>query len=583
MRHLFLFFAFCLVFYSSFSQYYLRGELKDEQGKGISNGRMTLFSKGNFVFSTGSSGDFGIPSGLKLDTVTFFLEGYDTLKSAVLTSRFGNFVLKSARKKVDNSLHLSSYTKGFPYASVDNYDEEDINRSSYIKNTIANSVNYPETTLGLHVNKASYSKIKQLLNNKEQPSADDAQIEEMLAYFNLKPETAEPAISQKTFTLHTQITSCPWNEHSRLLFVNVVAKKIDLEKTSPANIVFLIDASGSMDVFNRLPVIKSAFKLLAENLRPIDKVTIITYGDIVTVLLPATSGAEKQKIIEAIEGLRPNGSTPGASAIRMAYAKARENFVPNGNNRIILATDGDFNVGETSAKGLQELVKRESKDSIYLSCIAVGIDKDEMVESLAKAGQGNFAYLDNETNAEKILVEEFAQASYAVSNNVVMNVHFNAKSAKEYRLIGFDNKRNIINTNITNTQGGEAGSGQALMAAFEFTPSGNETAPVANITLSYQLPDKNDVSSENYETDQNFLPIEKVERTYRFASAVIAFGEMLKQSPYYNDFSWNDLENLVESSVTPGNLVQQELGVLIAKARKIYPSRRKGKIANGNK
>ena len=568
-----LFVAFCN---ASYSQYYLRGELKDEQGNGLQGARIALFSKGNYPFYTGTDGVFGLPSSLKTDTITFMMEGYDTMRLPVATSQYGKFIMKFARKKSSNTLHLSSYTTRFPYPVNEALEDDNIlKRTAYLENPVVNPQNYPETVLGLHVDKSSYSNIRRMLNNNELPIPDEVKIEEMLNYFNLKTIEADP---QKTFTFNSQITSCPWNANNRLLLINLRATKINLDTTPAANLVFLIDASGSMDVVNRLPLIKSAFKLLTENLRPTDKVTIVTYGDVVTELLAATPGSEKQKIIESIEGLRPNGNTPGASAINMAYQKARGNFITNGNNRIILATDGDFNVGSTNFKGLEEMAARESKAGIYLSCLGVGIDKDENLEALAKAGQGNFAYLDNESDAEKILINEFAKNLFAVAENVFLNVQFNASAVSAYRLIGFDNKKSALNAKITDLSGGEAGGGQSFMAAFEITPAGNGSAQVANLSLSYNLPNNTKNFKEDFSIVQNFDPLEKLPNTYRFASAVLAFGEMMKQSEYYKDFTWSDLEHLTASALTPGDLLQKELTEMIVKARKIYPSRRKMKL-----
>ncbi len=567
------------IYSTSLCQYYLRGQLKDEQGNGLNDVRISLYSKGNYPFFTGTNGVFGLPSSLKVDTISFMKEGYDTLRIPVVTSQYGNFILKPGKKKSNYLPHLYSYTKGFPYSSIDHYDENDKNRSAYIENTSINTNAYPETILGLHVNKAGYIKIKQLLSNKEQPSSDDVKIEELLNYFNLKPNKSELENknegSIRPFNLETKLTGCPWNKQSQILFINLTAKKINLNQTPTANIVFLIDASGSMESINKLPVLKSAFKLLTEHLRPTDKVSIVTYGDVVTELLPSTNGTEKQKIIEAIEGLRPNGNTPGASAIQMAYSKARENFIPLGNNRIILATDGDFNVGATDAKGLIELAKRESRDGIYLSCLGVGMNKDDNLEALAKAGKGHFGYLDNERDAEKVLVEEFAQTLYSVAENVFLNVRFNKSEVKDYRLIGFDNKRNTLLANITDLLGGEAGSGQSMMAAFEITPSGNGIEPIANAELSYEFPNKSESFLDKYEVIQNFESLDIINSDYRFAVAVIAFGEMLKQSKYYKDYTWGELEKLISKSVDPNNLIQKEFINLFNKARKIYPSRRR--------
>lgn len=562
------------------SQYYLRGELKDEKGNGLQGARITLASKGSYPFNTGSSGTFGIPTSLKVDTITFSLPGYDTLKTAVITSQYGHFTLKSSnRKALSTTLQLASFTKNLQPANLETSLGDGETYSSTIENPFVSTKSFPETGFAIHVDRASYSNIRRFLNQKEKPPVDAVRIEEMLNYFNLKMKAASN--QKETFSFSSNLTECPWNKNNLLLFINLQARKINLDNTPPANLIFLIDVSASMDMPNRLPLLKSAFKLLSENLRPKDQVTIVTYGDQVTELLPATSGFYKQQIIEAIEGLRPHGFTPGASAIRMAYRLARNTFIANGNNRVILATDGDFNVGQTSEKELEDLITQESKAGIYLTCLGVGMGnyKDSKLEVLAKKGHGNFAYLDNEGEAEKVLVEEFAQTIYTVASNVFLNATFDANLVEKYRLIGFDNKKSALADKSTVLEGGEVGSGHSLLAAFEIVPASSikidsKSVPLASLQLSYKVSGNDQIIREKHEAVYNYQPADSC---LRFASAVIMFGTLLKQSEFSNSFSWDDLSNLAASSANKKDLLQMEFIDLIGKAKKLYPKTTKKK------
>lgn len=577
LKTLLLTLSLILLITCAHAQYYLRGELKDEQGQGLPRVRITLWSKGNYPFYTGASGAFGIPLNVKVDSIMFTQAGYDTLKAAVTTTDVQSFTLIAQRKAaVIATEGLASVTKNFRPVIPETDDDESY--FSTVENQIVDATSYPETSFGLHVERASYSNIRRYLDNKEKPPVDAVRIEEMLNYFNLKIEAADE--QKETFTYNTQLTSCPWNEKNRLLFINVQARKVNLDRTPPANLVFLIDVSGSMDVPNRLPLLKSAFKLLTENLRSNDVVSIVTYGDAVTELLKPTKGSNKQLIIETIEGLRPNGPTPGASAIETAYRVARANFISKGNNRVILATDGDFNLGAATQKQLEELIAHERKAGIYLTCLGVGIgdNKDEKLEAFAKKGNGNCAYIDNEEQAEKVLVEEFAQTVYAVANNAYLNVKFNADVVKSYRLIGFDNKKSFLEDNSAALKGDDVGSGHSMLAAFEITPAAAMNAPsakpVATLELSYKLPNQPNTTKEQYVAQQNFTPIERADNNnLRFASSVIMFGTLLKQSEYARDFGWDDLLQLATSSAKPGNLVHAEFVELIAKAKKLYPNK----------
>lgn len=563
-----------------YSQYYLRGELKDDKGQGLSNIRITLVSKGTYPYFTGGGGGFGIPSNLKIDTIIFAAPGFDTLKSAVNTSEYQTFTLKYSRPSINpNNVHLASYTKGMSRELLETVIGDGETYSSTLENEFITANKYPETGFALHIDRASYSNIRRFIKEKEKPPVDAVRIEEMLNYFNFR--TQSEVEKNKTFAVNTSLTSCPWNTQSQLFYINLLAKKIDLNKTPPANFVFLIDVSGSMEPPNRLPLLKSAFKLLVENLRSNDVVSIVTYGEQVAVLLEPTKGSNKQTIIEAIEGLTPNGSTPGASAIQTAYAIARNTFLPKGNNRVILATDGDFNVGQNSEKELEGLIERESKSGIYLTCLGVGMGnyKDSKLEALAKTGNGNFAYIDNETEAEKVLVEEFAQTLYTVANDVYLNVKFNPQVVKEYRLIGFDNKKSAVADKNIELNGGDIGSGHSILAAFEIIPvdKASQSENVATLELAYKNPGISERIKETYAASQNFTSFEKCDSCFRFASAVIMFGTLLKQSDYANDFTWDDLQLLASASANPKSLLQMEFVDLVIKSKKLYPNTRRKK------
>ena len=268
------------------------------------------------------------------------------------------------------------------------------------------------------IDKASYSNVRRFLNMGSTIPPDAVRIEELLNYFNFG-YTDPPADS--CFVLRSRLSECPWNPANRLLFLRVCARKLDPSRIPPANLVSLIDVSGSMDLPNKLPLIKSATSLLINNLRAIDTVSIVTYGSSVSVALQPTSGENKKKILEAIDDLEPGGATPGEAGIRAAYRMAKSQYIKGGNNQVILATDGDFNEGETSEEELEKLVVEYKRWGVYLTCLGVGMGnyKDSKLEVLAKKGNGNFAYIDDEQEAEKVLVREFTQTVYAVADDPI--------------------------------------------------------------------------------------------------------------------------------------------------------------------
>jgi len=343
-----------------------------------------------------------------------------------------------------------------------------------------------------------------------------------------------------------------------------------------------------MDMPNRLPLLQSSFKLLVNNLRPKDSVSIVVYGGAVGIELNATSGANKEKILKAIDQLVPGGSTPGESGIKLAYSVAQTHFIKGSNNRVILATDGDFNVGAKTEDELDELISQKRQSGIYLTCLGVGMGnyKDSKIQTLAKKGNGNFAYLDNFPEAEKVLLTEFTQTLYAVADNVYMNVNFNPNYVKEYRLIGFDNKVGALNDSVSLIEGGEIGSGHSLIAAFEINPTDfnkdaveRDFSPgnIADIRIQYKVP--NDSTEKQFPASipLSYKDFNSIDRNFRFSTAVIMFGSLLRASSATKDINWNDTILLASQASDDNDPIQKEFVSLVKEARILYTKQKKRK------
>ncbi|MDD2791732.1 MAG: von Willebrand factor type A domain-containing protein [Sediminibacterium sp.] len=557
------------------SQYYLRGEIRDPSGRTLSSVKINLKSKGSIPYSSGHDGSFGILVANPTDSITLFLPGYEDLRLAIDTRRYQVLTLKMRPSTAQK------YNRKPASLTLQNKREKEFQRSvlgerysALRENDFIAAAAFPETGYALNVDKAAYSNTRRFLQNEMYVPADAIRIEEMLNYFDFKE--AEDSTQPNLFQCKTALTSCPWNSRNQLLFINLTAPKLNLNNIPASNLVFLIDVSGSMDQPNRLPLLQLAFKLLAENLRERDTITIVTYGGNVALALEPTSGAEKQRIKNAIDSLTANGDTPGENAIRVAYSIAKKQFIPNGNNRVILATDGDFNVGQSSEKELEELIATYRQTGIYLTCLGVGMGnyKDSKLESLSKKGNGNFAYIDQLREAEKLLVQEYTETLFAVANDASVQVHFNSELIHAYRLIGFDNKKDAIADSICQLEGGEVGSGHGTMAVFELEPvaSGNTISgqELATIRLQYKKPEDPNNWQQNFTVAYTPQELDSAAGCYRFAATVVAFGQLLKQSPHIGKYDYDQLLQLAEQTVNKTDQLQHELLLLIRKAIKIY-------------
>ncbi|MEI2750702.1 MAG: von Willebrand factor type A domain-containing protein [Ferruginibacter sp.] len=566
-------------------QYYLRGEVKDEKNQPLPNAKIFVHSARAFYYSGATSGSFGITIRNLYDSLTISLDGYETRSIRVKTDEWQHIILKVSADAVSkNKPKLISVTKDFKQTAKYQWFAGDETYFQLVENDYVNAVGYPNTGFSLNVNKASYSNVRRFLNMGSLVPPDAVRTEELINYFNLY---YRQPVNDSIFSISSQVTSCPWNDQEQLLYLSVSAKKLDLNKVAPSNFVFLVDVSGSMDMPNRLPLLKAAFQLFVKNLRAIDTVSIVTYGGFVQIWLPPTSGNDKTKILEKIEELEAAGDTPGESAIRVAYQLARNTFIKGGNNRVILATDGDFNVGETTEKALDELITKQRQSGVYLTCLGVGMGnfKDSKLQTLAKKGNGNYAYLDDITEAERVLVKELTQTFYAVADDVYMNVKFNPAMVKQYRLVGFDNKKEALADFSNDLEGGEIGSGSSTLAVFEIVPTQQNLLTkgtslvddMAELNLRYSMCSDTSVKNINYQVKSNFAGIDSIDKDFRFATAVTMFGLKLKQSKYISNTDWSFIADFAKSSADTNNYLQREFLNLIEKALKLYDVKSKKK------
>jgi len=338
-----------------------------------------------------------------------------------------------------------------------------------------------------------------------------------------------------------------------------------------------------MDMPNRLPLLKQAFQLLVKNLRKQDTVSIVTYGGTVGIWLEPTGGVHKQKITKSIEALSASGDTPGEAAIRTAYKLAEHTFIKGGNNRIILATDGDFNVGQNSEADLEDLIAKEKQSGVYLTCLGVGMGnyKDSKIEVLSKKGNGNFAYIDDLREAEKVLVTEFTQTLYSVASNVYINAKFDSAYIDQYRLIGYDNKKSIIAEKTYDLEGGEIGSGSGNTVIFEILPTtldslSGKPRNIADFQIHYRIPNDSIEKVVDYPCADNYIAFDSVNNDLRFATAVAMFGLKLRESKYFpSDFDWKIIKDIAANAESPDNFLESEFLESVDKAQALYSDKKK--------
>ncbi|MDR6737809.1 von Willebrand factor type A domain-containing protein [Sphingobacterium sp. 2149] len=441
------------------------------------------------------------------------------------------------------------------------------NQESYRKvkeNKFINPLKEPLSTFAADVDAASYSNVRRFINSGSLPEKDAVRVEEMINYFQYEvsgPNNGEPV------NIVTELTKAPWNTAHQLMRVTLKAKDMPTAKLKASNLVFLIDVSGSMMGPGRLPLVKASLKMLVDQLRDIDHVAIVTYAGSAGVKLESTPGDEKMKIKSAIEELEAGGSTAGAAGIKKAYEIAKQQFIKGGNNRIILASDGDFNVGEHSDESMEELIAKESKSGIFLTVLGYGMGnlKDGKMEILADKGHGNYAYIDNISEARKAMVTEFGGTLFTVAKDVKIQVEFNPRYVQAYRLVGYEN-RMLEAEDFNNDQkmGGDMGVGHMVTALYEIVPVGVESgmvgtvdplkyqqhanpatgrrnAELATVKFRYKEPEGEKSKLQQKVVGTAVTELNNVSEDLRFATAVAELGLLLRDSDFKQKADFDQL------------------------------------------
>ena len=570
-------------------QYYFRGEVSDESGNLLQQVSIRQLSTG-LLFKSGMAGRFGITSNALVDSFTFSIEGYQPEKWVGMATSFLQIRLKllPPSLRTPDRPRLSSRTNNMSRQEERRAFVGNETYTALVENPWINSLQYPTTGLALNVDRASYSNIRRFLNRSAYVPQDAVRIEEMLNYFPAASyATASAFADTAVLTVRSLLGPCPWNWDHQLLQVQVAARQINLDTLPASHLVFLIDVSASMDMPNRLPLLQSAFRMLTQNLREKDTVSVVAYGGISAVLLRAVSGCEKDSIIKVIDALVPGGATPGESGIRMAYKIAKEHFIENGNNRVILATDGDFNVGLRTDEELEELISSQRQQGVYLTCLGVGMGnyKDSKIQLLAERGNGNFAYIDSEREAEKVMMKEFTQTLYTVADNVYMQVSFSSKTVRQYRLIGFDNKTIALLDSLSSIEGGEMGSGHILTALFEIEPTDEllelqrdqHSDTLATVSIRYQVPGNTLQQQQVTQLPTSQAASLEELRAHQFNAAIALFGMKLKESSFVKNYDWDQLLALTGQVIDGTQPLQTEFLQLVAQAAARYDPKKKKK------
>jgi len=438
------------------------------------------------------------------------------------------------------------------------------------ENRFLDAATNPLSTFSIDVDAASYSNVRRFIDNSQAPPVDAVRIEELINYFTYdypQPEGEHP------FSVISEVSVCPWNTAHKLVHIGLQGKNIPDGDLPPSNLVFLLDVSGSMNSPNKLSLLKKAFGLLVEKLREDDKVAIVVYAGAAGLVLPSTKGENKEKILEAIENLHAGGSTAGATGIKLAYKVARDNFIKGGNNRVILATDGDFNIGVSSDAELVRMIEKKRESGIYLSVLGFGMGnlKDSKMELLADKGNGNYNYIDNLLEAKKVLVSEFGGTLFTIANDVKIQVEFNPVNVGAYRLIGYENRQLAKEDFVDDTKdAGEMGSGHSVTVLYEIVPAGIESDAFKVDSLKYQTtgikPDALDSPEmltlkirykyPDVETS-NLLSIPVLDKAmslaetsdnFRFSAAVASFGMLLRDSEFMGNSTSNSVFDLAKAA-----------------------------------
>lgn len=565
-------------------QVQIRGVVTDDSGAPLAGVMVKVKGTGNSVV-TNNKGEYLITPGREAGVLIFSITGMQTVEEPVAGRTVINVVMKPAlhidKEKKDSAVAYDEvfvvceeapavYSSGYKAEAGKRYTQyyaapvtADINTEAYAgvkENGYKDPLKDPLSTFSIDVDNASYSNVRRFINLGQKVPEDAVRIEEMINYFRYDyPE----ASGEHPFSLYTETGVCPWNKNHYLLHVGLKGKEIEKGELPPSNLVFLVDVSGSMDQPNKLPLLKSAFGLLIAELRPQDRVAMVVYAGAAGVVLESTPGNRKEIIMQAMDNLRAGGSTAGGQGLMLAYRIAEQNFMREGNNRIILATDGDFNVGPSDNTSMEKLVEEKRGLGIYLTVLGFGMGniKDDKMELMADRGNGNYAYIDNIQEARRVLVREFGGTLFTIAKDVKLQVEFNPAYVKSYRLVGYENRiLDAEDFNDDTKDAGEMGSGHNVTALYEIVPAGSDenippsvdplryqnngdtrTSParsmnapreLCNIKIRYKEPDGITSKLMSRAVGTSVSDLNETTDRFRFSAAVASFGMLLRNSPF---------------------------------------------------
>jgi Ca-activated chloride channel family protein len=573
----------------------ISGTVTDEKGSPVMG--VSVFVKGTTTgVATGFDGTYKLVIAKANGTLVFSFVGFETQEIKLTGQTTLNVILKASTQSLQEVVvvghatqrkmsmtgsvaqinspgaPLQGYAAGIQVTNTNGFYngdlDEEFNTEGYdfiTENRFLKVNDNPLSTFSIDVDAASYSNVRRFLNQGQLPPAGAVRIEEMINYFSY--DYPQPG-NEQPFSINTEISDAPWNKDHKLVLIGLQGKKIATENLPASNLVFLIDVSGSMQGPSRLPLVKSSMKMLVDQLREQDKVAMVVYAGAAGLVLPPTSGFEKNKIKEAIGKLDAGGSTAGGAGIKLAYKTAKEFFVKGGNNRVILCTDGDFNVGVSSDDEMERLIEEERKSGVFLTVLGYGMGnyKDSKLQKLADKGNGNHAYIDEISEAKKILVSEFGGTLFTIAKDVKLQVEFNPAKVKGYRLLGYEN-RMLAKEDFNNDKkdAGELGSGHTVTALYEVIPAGVETEllddvdklkyqkevtplskskhtdEIMTVKFRYKAPDGDVSKLIEHPIKDNRVAIAKTSDNFRFAAAVAELGMLLRNSEFRADASYDNV------------------------------------------
>jgi len=571
----------------------ITGTITDDKGSPIPSVSITMRGTSQGAISD-AKGVYRITVSKSSGTLIFSALGYVAVQENINGRSTINVTLKAAAlmqqevvvvgygtKKMKTS---EAYNRGIaqgqisPSVSTGYYRDieiEDFNREGYDninENKFLKVADNPLSTFSIDVDAASYSNVRRFLNQGQLPPSGAVRIEEMVNYF--KYEYPQPT-GKDPFSINTEISDAPWNKDHKLVLIGLQGEKISTDNLPASNLVFLIDVSGSMSSANKLPLVKASMKMLVDQLRAQDKVSIVVYAGAAGLVLSPTSGSEKTKIKDAIDKLESGGSTAGGAGIKLAYKTAKEHYVKNGNNRVILCTDGDFNVGESSDDAMVTLIEQERKSGVFLTVLGYGMGnyQDAKMQQLADKGNGNHAYIDGITEAKKVLVNEFGGTLFTIAKDVKLQIEFNPAKVQGYRLIGYENRMlSKEDFNDDKKDAGELGSGHTVTALYEIIPVGvksdflkgvdslkyqkntvplsksSQTDEILTVKFRYKEPDGDVSKLIEHPVKDKQIAIAKTSDNFRFAASVAQFGMLLRNSEFKSASSYDGVLNLARKA-----------------------------------